>query len=152
MGRGDKSLLCGPGSELRQGGREKRRAKITNGMVTKKRIGRRLHLPKISSFSSPRGALSRVLYGSNVTQGPVAASRKRCAPYIFMATRARSLDVGSNRSQTLTHRSKLLKLCLHVVFPRNGAADLKGSSQTIRVVQPSGKMSDKGVRQELESV
>ena len=32
MGRGEKSLLCGPGSELRLGGREKRRARIINGM------------------------------------------------------------------------------------------------------------------------
>ena len=30
--RGNKSLLCGPGSELRRGWREKRRAKITNGI------------------------------------------------------------------------------------------------------------------------
>ena len=29
---GEKSLLCDPGSELRQGGRENRRAKVKNGM------------------------------------------------------------------------------------------------------------------------
>ena len=36
MGRGEKSLLCDPGSELRLGGRENRRAKITNGMDKRK--------------------------------------------------------------------------------------------------------------------
>ena len=35
MGRGKKSLLCDPGSELRLGGRENRRAKIINGMKKK---------------------------------------------------------------------------------------------------------------------
>ena len=32
MGRGEKSLQCDPGSELRLGGRENARAKIINGM------------------------------------------------------------------------------------------------------------------------
>ena len=36
MGRGEKSLLCDPGSELRLGGRDNRRAKIINGMKKKK--------------------------------------------------------------------------------------------------------------------
>ena len=35
--RGEKGLLCDPGSELRLGGREKRRAKIINGMEKKKK-------------------------------------------------------------------------------------------------------------------
>ena len=35
--RGERSLLCDPGSELRLGRRENRRAKIINGMETKKR-------------------------------------------------------------------------------------------------------------------
>ena len=34
---GEKSLLCYPGSELRRGVREKKRAKIINGMEKKKR-------------------------------------------------------------------------------------------------------------------
>ena len=37
VGRGEKSLLCDPGSELRLGGRENRRAKIINGMEQKKK-------------------------------------------------------------------------------------------------------------------
>ena len=37
MGRGGKSLLCDPGSELRLGGRENRRAKIINGMEKKRK-------------------------------------------------------------------------------------------------------------------
>ena len=35
MWRGQKSLVCDPGSELRLGGREKRRAKILNGINQK---------------------------------------------------------------------------------------------------------------------
>ena len=35
VGRREKSLLCDPGSELRLGGRENRRAKITNEMENK---------------------------------------------------------------------------------------------------------------------
>ena len=38
VGRGEKSLLCDPGSELRLGGGEKRRAKTINGMEKKKEI------------------------------------------------------------------------------------------------------------------
>ena len=34
---GEKSLLCDPGSQLRLGGREDRRAKIINGMEKKKK-------------------------------------------------------------------------------------------------------------------
>ena len=37
LGREVKSLLCDPGSELRLGGREKRRAKLINGMKTRKK-------------------------------------------------------------------------------------------------------------------
>ena len=36
-GGGEKSLLRDPGSELRLGGRENRRAKVTNGMGEKER-------------------------------------------------------------------------------------------------------------------
>ena len=36
-GGGEKSLLCDPGSELRLGGRGKRRAKIIDGMEIKKK-------------------------------------------------------------------------------------------------------------------
>ena len=38
MGRGEKSLLCNPGSELRLlGGSEERKAKIRTGMEKKKK-------------------------------------------------------------------------------------------------------------------
>ena len=37
MGRGEKSLLHDPGTELRLRGREKRRAKIINGMEDEKK-------------------------------------------------------------------------------------------------------------------
>ena len=37
VGRGEKRLLCDPGSELRPRGREKRRAKVINGMQTKQK-------------------------------------------------------------------------------------------------------------------
>ena len=41
MGRGGNSLLCDPGSELRLGGRENRRAKIINGMEKKQKEKKR---------------------------------------------------------------------------------------------------------------
>ena len=41
MERGEKSLLRDPGSELRLGGRENRRAKIMNGTGKKKEKGKR---------------------------------------------------------------------------------------------------------------
>ena len=37
VGRGEKSLLCGPGSEFRLAGREKSRARIINGMTKNKK-------------------------------------------------------------------------------------------------------------------
>ena len=37
VGRGEKGLLCDPGSVLRLGGREKRRAKIVNGMKKRRK-------------------------------------------------------------------------------------------------------------------
>ena len=37
VGRGGKRLLCDPGSELRLGGRDNRRAKIINGMRKKEK-------------------------------------------------------------------------------------------------------------------
>ena len=52
---GEKSLLCDPGSELRLGGRENRRANIINGMKKKKEKKKGTYT--LSVFFSKTGTL-----------------------------------------------------------------------------------------------
>ena len=59
VGRGGKSLLCDPGSELRLGGRQNRRAKIVNGMEKKKQVN------KLTNCCNDSSLLQQCRYSSS---------------------------------------------------------------------------------------
>ena len=54
MGRGEESLLCDPGSELRLGGREKGRVKIINTTKRKQEIRKKKPLARSKSSTSTK--------------------------------------------------------------------------------------------------
>ena len=54
-GRGEESLLCGPGSELLLGGSEKRSANTINGMKKKQNKKKQLRLKTTLTWRRSRG-------------------------------------------------------------------------------------------------
>ena len=59
---GEKSLLCDPGSELRLGGRENRRAKTINGMEKKKKKKTRMK-PRAPKGKDTKPEGGRTIHG-----------------------------------------------------------------------------------------